>query len=178
LVSGRGLGGVLRQQYPRAVVYPAVLGLVLANTLNAGADIGAIAAAINLLVPIPAVVFVIPVSLGILGLQVFGSYQLIANVFKWLTLALLAYVGAALFARPNVLDVQRGTLIPTFRLDPAYIGILVAFLIQTLRIKLQNDYRHPRFIATIPGQCYRFIPTFTNAGWDIRPEPDNTARLG
>jgi NRAMP (natural resistance-associated macrophage protein)-like metal ion transporter len=132
LVSGRGLGSVLRQQYPRIVVYPAVLALVLANTLNAGADIGAIAAAINLLVPIPAIVFVIPVSLGILGLQVFGSYQLIANVFKWLTLALLAYIGAALFARPNVLDVLGGTLIPTFRLDPAYIGILVALLGTTI----------------------------------------------
>jgi NRAMP (natural resistance-associated macrophage protein)-like metal ion transporter len=129
LVSGRGLGGVLRQRYPRIVVYPAVLALVLANTLNAGADIGAIAAAINLLVPIPAIVFVIPVSLGILGLQVFGSYRLIANVFKWLTLALLAYIGAAFFVRPNVLDVLGGTFIPTIRLDPAYIGILVALLI-------------------------------------------------
>lgn len=38
--------------------------------------------------------------------------------------------------------------------------------IRSLRIKLQNDYRHPRFIATVPGRGYRFIPTFTNAGWD------------
>ena len=38
--------------------------------------------------------------------------------------------------------------------------------IRSLRIKLQNDYRHPRFIATVPGKGYRFIPTFTNAGWD------------
>jgi DNA-binding response OmpR family regulator len=37
--------------------------------------------------------------------------------------------------------------------------------IRSLRIKLQNDYRHPRFIATVPGQGYRFIPTFTNEGW-------------
>jgi two-component system alkaline phosphatase synthesis response regulator PhoP len=38
--------------------------------------------------------------------------------------------------------------------------------IRSLRIKLQNDYRHPRFIATVPGQGYQFIPTFTNHGWD------------
>jgi NRAMP (natural resistance-associated macrophage protein)-like metal ion transporter len=132
LVSGRGLGGVLRLQYPRIVVYPAVLALVLANTLNAGADIGAIAAAINLLVPIPAIVFVIPVSLAILGIQVFGSYQLIAKVFKWLALGLLAYIGAALFARPNVLEVVRGTFLPTIRLDARYIGILVALLGTTI----------------------------------------------
>ena len=132
LVSGRGLGGVLRAKYPRAVVYPAVAALVIANTLNAGADIGAIAAAINLLVPVAAVVFVVPVSVGILALQLLGSYELIAKVFKWLALALLAYVGAALFARPDGLDVLRGALIPTIRLDSQYIGILVALLGTTI----------------------------------------------
>ncbi|HVA73449.1 MAG TPA: helix-turn-helix domain-containing protein, partial [Acidimicrobiales bacterium] len=38
--------------------------------------------------------------------------------------------------------------------------------IRALRSKLQNDYRHPRFIATVPGKGYRFIPTFSNLGWD------------
>jgi len=90
LVTGKGLAGVLREHYPR-VLYPAVIALVIANILNAGADIGAIAAAINLLVPIPAIVFVVPVSLGIIGLQVFGGYRLIEKVFKWLALDFLAY---------------------------------------------------------------------------------------
>ena len=131
LVTGKGLAGVLREHYPRAL-YPAVIALVVANTLNAGADIGAIAAAINLLVPPPALVFVVPVSLGIVGLQVFGSYRMIAKVFKWLALALLAYIGAALFARPDIVKVLAGTLIPTIRLDPAYIGIIVALLGTTI----------------------------------------------
>ena len=131
LVTGKGLAGVLKEHYPR-VLYPAVIALVLANTLNAGADIGAIAAAINLLVPIPAWVFIVPVSLGIIGLQVFGSYRLIEKVFKWLALALLAYIGAALFAKPDIVKVLAGTLIPTIRLDPAYIGILVALLGTTI----------------------------------------------
>jgi NRAMP (natural resistance-associated macrophage protein)-like metal ion transporter len=131
LVSGKGLAGVLREHH-RRLLYPAVLALVVANTLNAGADIGAIAAAINLLVPIPAVVFIVPVSLGIIALQVFGGYHLIDRVFKWLALALLAYIGAALFARPDVLRVLAGTLIPTIRLDPAFIGILVAILGTTI----------------------------------------------
>ena len=38
--------------------------------------------------------------------------------------------------------------------------------VRSLRVKLQNDYRHPRFIETVPGQGYRFIPTFSNLGWD------------
>ncbi|MGO9206888.1 MAG: NRAMP family divalent metal transporter, partial [Candidatus Limnocylindrales bacterium] len=132
LVTGRGLGGVLRAKYPRTLVYPAVAALVIANTFNAGTDIGAIAAAINLLVPVPAIVFIVPVSAGILALQLLGSYELIARVFKWLALALVAFIGAALFAHPRVLDVLRGTLIPTIRPAPQYLGILVALLGTTI----------------------------------------------
>ena len=131
LVTGKGLAGVLREHYRRAL-YPAVLALVIANTLNAGADIGAIAAAINLLVPIEAYVFIVPVSLAIIALQLLGSYRLIEKVFKWLALALLAYIGAALFARPDIVKVLAGSLIPTIRLDPAYIGIVVALLGTTI----------------------------------------------
>jgi len=131
LVTGHGLAGVLREHHPRAL-YPAVIALVIANILNAGADIGAIAAAINLLVPIPAIIFIVPVSLTIIALQVFGTYRLIERVFKWLALALLAYIGAALFARPDIGAALAGTLLPTIRLDPKYIAILVALLGTTI----------------------------------------------
>lgn len=55
--------------------------------------------------------------------------------------------------------------------------------IRSLRIKLQNDYRHPRFIATVPGEGYRFIPTFSNHGWDDGSDggespPNRTRRAG
>ena len=43
--------------------------------------------------------------------------------------------------------------------------------VRSLRIKLQNDYRHPRFIATVAGRGYRFIPTFSNQGWEAGQEP-------
>jgi len=103
LVSGMGLAGVLRKYYPRWLLYLCVLGLVMANTINAGADIGAIAAALNLLVSIPIVAMIVPITLIILAVLIWGSYRLIANTFKWLTLALLAYIGAALFAHPDAL---------------------------------------------------------------------------
>jgi Mn2+/Fe2+ NRAMP family transporter len=71
LVSGRGLAGVLREFYPRWLLYPAVLALLVANTINVGADLGAIAAAVNLLVPAaPVVPLVPPIALVILGLQI------------------------------------------------------------------------------------------------------------
>ncbi len=61
--------------------------LLIANTINAGADIGAIAAAINLLVPpLPIGALIVPVAVTILALQVWGSCRLVAGTFKWLTL--------------------------------------------------------------------------------------------
>jgi two-component system, OmpR family, alkaline phosphatase synthesis response regulator PhoP len=50
--------------------------------------------------------------------------------------------------------------------------------IRALRVKLQNDYRHPRFIATVPGKGYRFIPTFTNEGWGPVPPGGGLRPLG
>jgi NRAMP (natural resistance-associated macrophage protein)-like metal ion transporter len=132
MVSGQGLAGVLRQHYPRWVLYPAVALLVVANTINAGADVGAIAAGVNLLVPVPQAWLIVPVGLAILALQVWGSYRLIANTFKWLCLALLAYVGAAFLARPDWPAVLRGTFLPEVHLDPAYLVTLVAILGTTI----------------------------------------------
>lgn len=132
MVSGRGLAGVLKRHYVPWVVYPAIIGLLLANTINAGADIGAIAAAINLLVPIPAIVFIIPISLLILALQIWGSYRLIARVFRLLTLTLLAYIGSAFFSHPDALAVLKGTFSPVLRWDNTFIATLVAILGTTI----------------------------------------------
>src|ERR1041385_988811 len=65
MVIGMGLGGVLRQYYPRWLVYATISLLVIANTINAGTDIGAIAASVNLLVPIPALALVVPIAVAI-----------------------------------------------------------------------------------------------------------------
>jgi NRAMP (natural resistance-associated macrophage protein)-like metal ion transporter len=132
MVSGMGLAGVLRRHYPRPFLYAAVLGLFVANTINVGADIGAIAAGINLVVPIPIGWMIVPVALVILGLQILGSYRLIASIFKWLTLALLGYIASAFFARPDPGEVLRATLIPTISLDPTFLATLVAILGTTI----------------------------------------------
>lgn len=132
MVSGQGLAGVLRRNYARPALAVAVLSLVVANTINAGADIGAIAAAVNLLLPIPIVAMIIPIALLIVALQLLGSYRLIAKVFKWLTFALLAYIASAFFARPALLDVIKGTFIPTLSLDKTFLSTLVAILGTTI----------------------------------------------
>ena len=132
MVSGKGLAGILREHYSRWILYPALLALIVANTINAGADIGAIAAALNLLLPIPIVVMILPIALIILAVQIWGSYRLIARIFKWLTLALFAYIGAALFAKPDWGEVLKGTFIPTFRFDSKFLSAFVAILGTTI----------------------------------------------
>lgn len=132
MCSGRGLAGVLRKYYPRWLLYPTVLGLVIANTINAGADIAAIAAAVNMFVAVPIAVLAIPIALGIVVLQVWGSYHLIVRVFKWLTLTLFAYIIAAFLARPDWSDVMAATFVPQVRANGQYITTLVAILGTTI----------------------------------------------
>jgi DNA-binding response OmpR family regulator len=83
-------------------------------------------------------------------------------------LYLLASRGGDVVTREQILDAIWGT-------DFVAESNIVDRHIRSLRIKLQNDYRHPRFIATVPGQGYRFIPTFSNQGWESgRGETDPT----
>jgi len=132
LVSGRGLGAILGKSFPRYIAYPAVFALVVANTINAGADIGAIAAALNLLIPLRIVALIIPIAAILLAVQIWGSYRLISNVFKWLALSLLAYIGAALFAHPKLGQVLVGTFVPHIHQNAAYLTTLVALLGTTI----------------------------------------------
>ncbi len=76
-------------------------------------------------------------------------------------LYLLASRAGRVVTRDEILDVIWGT-------DFVAESNIVDRHIRSLRIKLQNDYRRPRFIATVPGQGYRFIRTFSNAGWTAR----------
>ena len=132
MVTGRGISGVIRQNYGKALLYPVVLALVVANTLNVGADLGAIADGVNLLVHVPRPLVVVLASVGLVTLQMFGSYRSIARTFKWLTLALLGYIGAAFFARPELGAVLRGSLVPSLKFDRESLELLVGILGTTI----------------------------------------------
>jgi DNA-binding response OmpR family regulator len=82
-------------------------------------------------------------------------------------LYLLASRGGRVVTRDEILDAIWGT-------DFIAESNIVDRHIRSLRVKLQNDYRHPRFIATVPAHGYRFVPTFTNAGWDGAPASPDT----
>ncbi|MER8592872.1 MULTISPECIES: Nramp family divalent metal transporter [unclassified Mesorhizobium] len=131
-VSGRGLFHVIKDFYPRWLLWSVLLGVLVGNTIEAAADLGGMAAAINIFVPLPIPLIVLFVAALIFALQVFGSYTLIRNIFRWLALALLAYVGAAILAKPNAAAVLRGTLLPRIEFNREFLSILVAIIGTTL----------------------------------------------
>lgn len=131
-VTGKGLFHVIKDHYSRWILYPSLIGVLIGNTIEAGADIGGMSAAIALLVPVPLPLIIIPVTAAIFALQVWGSYTLIRNIFRWLALTLLAYVGSAILAKPELLEVIKGTLIPSIRFDQQFLSLLVAVIGTTL----------------------------------------------
>ncbi|MCL4535848.1 MAG: divalent metal cation transporter [Bacteroidetes bacterium] len=92
LVTGKGLAGVLRQYYQRKLLYPAVFGLLIANTINLGTDIGAIAAAANPFVPISISWMIVPIAVIILATG--------ATLFKAGTTNIQSAADAAAALRP------------------------------------------------------------------------------
>ncbi|MHB8509298.1 MAG: Nramp family divalent metal transporter [Candidatus Dormibacteria bacterium] len=134
LQTGVGLGVSLRRKFPTWLVGVAVLALLVANTINVGADLGAVAAGGSLLTRghLAAGWLVVPAALLVLGLQLFADYTVIFRTFKWLTLALFAYVVTAFVAHPALLEVARATFVPHVELTPDFITALVAVLGTTI----------------------------------------------
>jgi Mn2+/Fe2+ NRAMP family transporter len=127
-VTGRGLFAVIREQYSRRVLWITLVGVLIGNTFEAAADLGGMAAAVQLVLPWRFEVLVTLIGLGIFGMQCLGSYRTIRNVFRVLALTLLAYVGAALLAHPDWHQVLRGTVVPTVRFDREFLSLLVAVI--------------------------------------------------
>ncbi len=133
IATGKGLSGVLKQHYSKPLLYVAVLFLLIANTINAGADVGAIASGMKLLAPgVPEKAVIVPIGLGLLLLQILCSYHGISRVFKWLTLSLFAYVCAGFLADPDWGQVAFHTVVPSLEWNRGFLTMLVALLGTTI----------------------------------------------
>jgi NRAMP (natural resistance-associated macrophage protein)-like metal ion transporter len=132
LISGTGLAGILKEHYPRWVLYPAVGLVFVANVVNIGADLGAIADAAGIIVGMPVPWLVIPIALALLGVQIFAGYRIIERIFKFLTLALFAYVIDVFLVHPPLGETLRATIVPTISFDRNYVATLVAILGTTI----------------------------------------------
>jgi Mn2+/Fe2+ NRAMP family transporter len=131
-VTGQGLAGNLREHYPRWALHPLVVLLLVANTINIGADLGAMGEGIRLLLPGPAGAYTVGFGLLSVVLEVMVPYHRYVRVLKWLTLALLAYVATAFVVRIPWPQVARATLLPPLSLDKDYVTAVVAIFGTTI----------------------------------------------
>src|SRR4051812_35360859 len=127
-VSGKGLFAVIRDHYSKRLLGMTLVGVLIGNVFEAAADLGGMAAALGMFVPLPFAALVTILASVILAIQVWGSYELIRNVFRWLALTLFTYVVAAFLAKPDLRPVLQGTFIPTIQFNKEFLSLLVAVI--------------------------------------------------
>ena len=133
LVTGKGIAAVVRQRYSRGLLFGAVALVFAANTINIGADLGAMAAATQLLVPaVPFLVVLLAFGLGMLLIEVFVPYRQYAIILKVLTLSLLAYVVTGVLVGGDWGVILRATLVPNIQFSSAFLALVVGVLGTTI----------------------------------------------
>ncbi|ACB95641.1 NRAMP family divalent metal transporter [Beijerinckia indica] len=130
--TGHGIAGVLRMYYPSWLLSFVVLLLLVANIINLGADLGAMADALTLLLPAPRVLYVLLLAAICISMQLFLQYTRYVAVLKWLTLALFAYFGAVMIVDVDWADLALHLVWPKILWDKDYLTTLVAILGTTI----------------------------------------------
>lgn len=133
LVTGNGLAGIVKKRYSRKVVYPVASLLLIANTINIGADIGAMAASIRLIFPqLPFVLVSLSFTAFILLSEVLIPYEKYVKVLKYLTLSLFAYVITTIIVGGNLQAILTATLIPHIQFSADFAMMFVAVVGTTI----------------------------------------------
>jgi Mn2+/Fe2+ NRAMP family transporter len=127
-VTGQGLFSAIRTHSSKGLLYTILVAVIIGNTIEAGADIGGIAAGLQLVIPLHQAALAGMVTVLSLVLQIWGSYRLISNVFRFLSLALLAYVVSMFLAHPDWGAIGHAILHPAVRLNRESLSILVAMI--------------------------------------------------
>jgi len=132
VVTGKGLAGVMKKHYAAPLMYFSIGLLLVANIINIGADLGAMAASAQLVFGIPFYFWLIGITLFSILLEVFISYHRYVKVLKYLCLSLIAYIVVAL-----VIDVDWGTVLksmvtPSLQFNRTYLLNIVALLGTTI----------------------------------------------
>src|SRR5437773_7391841 len=132
LHTGRGLAYIIREYYPKPILYVSVLLLFIANTINIGADLGAMADSCQSLLSIPFWIWLVVFTLLTIVLQIFVSYKQYARLLRFLTFSLFAYVLVAFVVSQEWRQVLYSTIIPTIQFTKDYMLNLVAVLGTTI----------------------------------------------
>ncbi len=132
MVTGNGLSGIIRKNYSKPLLYFAVMLLLVANTINIGADLGAMASSAQLIVGIPLIFWLVFMVTITLILEIFVSYRIYSKYLKYLTFSLFAYVITAFVVKQNWQQILLSTAIPQFIFDKTYLLNIVAILGTTI----------------------------------------------
>jgi len=132
IVTQSGLAHVIGRRYGKGILYPLVGLLLVANTVNIGADIGAMAASLQLLVPIGFIVGVAGLTIVITALEILVPYHRYSRILKWLTVSLAAYIITGFIIRPDWLAVLRSLAVPRIQLDAGFLAAMVAVMGTTI----------------------------------------------
>ena len=132
MVSGMGLAAVIRRRYSKWVLLGACMLLVIANTVNIGADLGGMAEVVEMMTGVTRFIWLPVFAILIVVLLIYSSYRHIARIFKWLTLVLFAYVVSGFLARPDWGQVLKATFVPHVELSSQYLATFVAILGTTI----------------------------------------------
>jgi NRAMP (natural resistance-associated macrophage protein)-like metal ion transporter len=132
MVTGKGIAAIVKENYNARILYT-VVGLVLiANTINIGADLGAMAAAAKLILPLPFIVWTLLFTASILILEIFTTYKVYAKILKWLALCLLAYPLTVFIVKMPWITVLKATFIPHIEFNFAFFFIITGVLGTTI----------------------------------------------
>jgi NRAMP (natural resistance-associated macrophage protein)-like metal ion transporter len=131
-ITGRGLAANLSKVYPKRLVHSLVLLLCLANIFNLGADVSAMAAAIQLITGGKISAYALTFGAVSLVLQIFVPYRKYQRYLKWLTWSLFAYVITAFMVHVPWADALRSTVVPSLSFRADYLMALIAVLGTTI----------------------------------------------
>ena len=132
LLSGNGLAALIKKKYSAKIVYPISILLIIANTINIGADLGAMSASVKVIFPdVPFVVITILFSAFIIIAEIFIPYDKYVKVLKYLVLSLFAYVLTAVIVGGNI-DKILFTIIPSITFSSDYAIMFVAVIGTTI----------------------------------------------
>jgi NRAMP (natural resistance-associated macrophage protein)-like metal ion transporter len=132
MVTGKGISAIVKQHYNKKLLYAVVTLVTVANVINIGADIGAMAAAARLILPLPFAVWTLLFTASILFLEIFTTYKVYARILKWLALSLLAYPVTVFIVQLPWLTVLKATFIPHIELNFAFFFIITGVLGTTI----------------------------------------------
>ena len=132
MVSGEGIAALMRKRLPLWLAYGLATLVVVANTFNLGADIGGMAAAARLVVPIPVDALVFFFGIALIAAQSWLPYAAIVKFFKWLTLALFAYVVTAFIVRPPWGEILAQFAVPRIQFNARWLSTMVGVLGTTI----------------------------------------------